>query len=99
VALGASTTLFFLLFATFLGLTAWGLARLSSWARGPAVLAQLIALGLAWNFRSGETSSVSVALTIAAVLALVGVLARSSTAALEGVGIEDADAPDEADPA
>lgn len=95
VALGASTTLFFLLFATFLGLTAWGLSRLSSWARGPAVLAQLIALGLAWNFRTGETSSVSVALSVAAVLALVGVLAPSSTAALEGVRLDDGDGHDE----
>lgn len=86
-----STTVFFLLFAAFVGLSAWGLARLSSWARGPAVLAQLIGLGLAWNFRTGEYSSVSVVLSVAAVTALVGVLAPSSTRALEGV---EPDRPD-----
>lgn len=95
VSLGVSTTLFFLLFAAFLATSAWGLVRLSSWARGPVVLAQLIALGLAWNFRTGEFSAVSVVLSVAAVAALVGVLARSSTAALEGVRPDEPDELDE----
>lgn len=95
VSLGVSTTVFFLLFAAFLALSAWGLARSSSWARGPVVLAQLIALGLAWNFRD-DFSSVSVALSVAAVAALVGVLARSSTAALEGVRPDEPEERDQA---
>jgi uncharacterized membrane protein (DUF2068 family) len=83
VAMGVTTTVF--LGAYGLGLVAcgWGLWQRSSWARSPAVLAQLIQLGLAWNFRAGETVPVAVALAVVAVVALVAIFAPPSLAALD----------------
>jgi hypothetical protein len=80
--MGVSTSVFFALLGAGLLVGATGLVRLVSWARSPVVLAQLMMLGLAWNFREGGTAPVSVTLTLAAVVVLVGVLSPSSTAAL-----------------
>lgn len=83
-ALGLTTTLFFLLFGGGLLLSAWGLTRLRTWARGPVLLAQLVLLGSAWSFRGGETTVVAVVLAVVAVLALLGMLHPQSISALEG---------------
>lgn len=85
VAMGASTSLFFLAYGAGLVLCAWGLTRLNSWARGPVLLAQLISLGLAWNFRDAETVLASVGFAVPAVLVLVGMLHPRTIEALEGV--------------
>lgn len=82
LALGVSTALFFLLLAAGLGLCARGLAVVSSWARGPAVAAQLIVLLLSFSFWGGETRWVSLVLLAAAAVGLVGLLHPASTAAL-----------------
>jgi hypothetical protein len=47
------------------------------------LLAQLIWLGLAWNFRDGGTWPVAVGLAVPAVIVLVGMLVPSSVEALE----------------
>ena len=47
------------------------------------LLAQLIWLGLAWNFREGDTLPLAIGLAVPAVLVLVGMLVPSSIDALE----------------
>jgi len=84
VALGLTTTVFFLMFGGALLLSAWGLTQVRTWARGPVVLGQLILLGSAWSFRGGETTFVAVVLAAVAGLALLGMLHPQSVAALNG---------------
>ncbi|WP_143055171.1 hypothetical protein [Nocardioides luteus] len=73
--------LFFLLCAACIGWCAFMFWRLESWSRAPLVLVQLIVLGLAWNLR--EDLAVAGGLALVAVVALVGVFAPPSIAALE----------------
>jgi hypothetical protein len=83
LVMGLSTALFFVAYGAAMVLCAWGLNRLSTWARGPVLLVQLIWLGLAWNFRHGGTLPLAIALAVPAVVALVGMLLPSSVDALE----------------
>jgi uncharacterized membrane protein (DUF2068 family) len=83
VVMGLTTTAFFVAYGAAMMLCAWGLHRLHSWARGPVLLAQLIWLGLAWNFRHGDTWPLAVGLAVPAVIALIGRLVPSSVEALE----------------
>ena len=50
------------------------------WSRGPAVVAQLILLPIAWSFRGGVTTWVSVTLAALAIAVLIGLLHPRSTA-------------------
>jgi hypothetical protein len=83
LAMGGTTAAFFLLYGAGLGVCAWSLRRLLSWSRAPVVLTQLIALGLAWNFRGGETTLVAVALLVVSLVVLAGVFHPSSVRAFE----------------
>ena len=83
LVMGVTTSVFFVAYGAAMVLCAWGLSRLRTWARGPVLLAQLIWLGLAWNFREGETLPVAIALAVPAVIVLVGMLLPSSVDALE----------------
>lgn len=82
LTMGITTTAFFVAYG--IGLVGCGLllARQVSWARGPAVLAQLIQLGLAWSFRSDPTTLVAVALAAVAFVTLAGIFHPASTHAL-----------------
>jgi hypothetical protein len=80
--MGVSTSLFFVVYAVAISLCARQMVRLSSWARSPVVLAQLIQLGVAWSFRGGETTWVALLLALVAVVALVGVFHPESLRAL-----------------
>ncbi len=51
-------------------------------ARGPLVATQLIQLGLAWNLRGADIGWLSPVLAVAALVALVGLLAPSTTRTL-----------------
>jgi hypothetical protein len=82
VAMGATTSIFFVLYGAGLLLCAWSLVHGSSWARSPVVLTQLIGLGVAWSFRGGETTVVAVAIAVVAVVVLVGLFHPASLAAL-----------------
>ena len=82
VAMGATTSIFFLGYAALLLLCAWSLVNGHSWARSPVVLTQLIGLGVAWSFRGGETTGVAVAIAVVAVVVLVGVFHPASLEAL-----------------
>jgi len=89
--MGATTSLFFVAYGAGMVLCAWGLTRLSTWARGPVLLAELISLGLAWNFRDAETVLASVGFAVPAVLVLVGMLHPRTISALEGTAPADED--------
>ena len=82
LAVGLTTPLFFLLYGAGLGYCAWAVSRLRSWARAPLVLAQLIQLGVAWSFRGGASTVVTVALALVAFVVLGGIFHPASIAAL-----------------
>jgi hypothetical protein len=82
LTMGITTALFFALYGAGLLACAWALSRRGSWARSPVVLAQLIQLGLAWNFRSGDTTLAAVAIAVVAVVVLAGVFHPASLEAL-----------------
>ena len=83
LTMGVTTSIFFVAYGAGLLLCAWGLNAVRTWARGPVLLAQLIWLGLAWNFRDGSTLPVAIVLAVAAVLTLAGLLHPRSIEALE----------------
>lgn len=83
LVMGATTALFFALYGAGLVLCAWLLHRVNSYARGPVLFSQLVWLGLAWNFRHGETTWIAVLLAIAGGVTLVGMLHPRSIEALE----------------
>jgi hypothetical protein len=67
-------------FGLLLLLVARGVFLGRRWSRGPAVVTQLILLPLAWSFKGGSTTWVSVVLAALAIAVLVGVLHPRSTA-------------------
>jgi hypothetical protein len=81
-AMGVTTSLFFALLGALLVACAWYVVRGRTWARSPLVVAQLMALGLAWNFLGGSTTWISVVLAVVAVVVLVGLLHPASVEAL-----------------
>ena len=89
LTMGVTTSLFFGVYGVGLGLCGWQLYRLRSWTRAPVVLAQLIQLGVAWSFREGATTFVSVLLSVVAVVVLAGVFHPASLRALAQADEED----------
>jgi hypothetical protein len=83
LVMGLTTSLFFLAYGAVLILCAWGMNTLRPWSRGPVLLAQLIWLGLAWSFRSGDTLPLAIGLAVVAVVVLAGLLHPRSIDALE----------------
>ena len=53
------------------------------WSRGPVLLAQLIWLGLAWNFRDGDTLPIAIGWSWSRSIVLAGLLHPRSIDALE----------------
>ena len=83
LTMGLSTSAFFLAAAAGLAWCAWSLWKVRRWARGPAVMAQLIQLGLAWNLWAGSTKPLSAALGVVAVIVIAGLVHPASTEVLE----------------
>lgn len=83
LVMGVTTAVFFVAYGVALVVCAWAVNGLRTWARGPVLLTQLIWLGLAWNFRTGDTWPLAVGLAVPAVIVLVGMLLPSSVDALE----------------
>lgn len=81
VAMGVTTSVFFLLYGAALVFCAWSVSRLRSWARAPIVLAQLIQIPVVWDFRGGNTAVLVTGLVIAA-LVLAGIFHPASVQAL-----------------
>ena len=82
LTMGLTTAAFFAAFGALLILCAWVITRGQAWARGPILMAQLIGLGLAWNLRGGQTTLVSVAIAVVAVIVIAGLLHPASVEAL-----------------
>jgi hypothetical protein len=82
LTMGVTTAIFLIVYGAALGLVGYGLSRAAGWSRAPAVLTQLLQLGVAWSFRGGSTTWVAVILGLAALYVLVSVFLRSSLAAL-----------------
>ncbi|MEO5652879.1 MAG: hypothetical protein ABIN79_07515 [Marmoricola sp.] len=83
LTMGLTTAAFFIAYGATLIACAWGLNAVRPWARGPILLAQLIWLGLAWNFRHGDTLPIAIALAVSAFLVLAGLLHPRAMDALE----------------
>ncbi|MBD3916000.1 hypothetical protein [Nocardioides hwasunensis] len=83
LTMGVTTTLFFVAAAAGLAWCAWSLRQVRRWARGPVVMAQLIQLGLAWNFRDVGGLLLPVSMAAVAVVVIVGLVHPASTKALE----------------
>ncbi|WP_432479518.1 hypothetical protein [Nocardioides sp. GXQ0305] len=82
LTMGLTTTAFFAAYGALLVGCGLLLVRRVSWARGPAVLAQLIQLGLAWSFRGSPTTLVAIALAVVAAVVLAGIFHPASIDAL-----------------
>jgi hypothetical protein len=82
--LGVGVAILMAGFGLLLLLVARGVFLGRRWSRGPAVATQLILLPIAWSFRGGATTWVSVALAALAIAVLVGVLHPRSTAVFVG---------------
>jgi hypothetical protein len=76
---GVGVTILMACFGLVLFLVARGVFLGRRWSRGPAVATQLILLPIAWSFKGGGTTWVSVVLAVLAVAVLVGVLHPRST--------------------
>ncbi len=83
LVMGVTTAVFFLAYGVGLLACSRGLHTVRPWARGPVLLSQLIWLGLAWNFKDGSTLPLAIALVLAAVIVLAGLLHPRSIDALE----------------
>ena len=83
LAMGITTSLFFLAAAAGLAWCAWSLWKVRRWARGPVVMVQLIQLGLAWNLWAGSTKPLSIGLAVVAVVVVLGLVHPASTEVLE----------------
>jgi hypothetical protein len=83
-AVGVGVAILMAAFGGLLLLVARGVFLGRRWSRGPAVATQLILLPIAWSFRGGITTWVSVALALVAIVVLVGLLHPRSTAVFVG---------------
>jgi uncharacterized membrane protein (DUF2068 family) len=81
-SMGLSTAVFFAAYGALLLVAGWGLWRQTAWSRGPALITQLIWLGLAWNIREHAVAAVAVA--VVALVVLAGVVHPDSIKALSG---------------
>ncbi|MET1061990.1 MAG: hypothetical protein ABWX71_03765 [Aeromicrobium sp.] len=79
--LGLGTAVFLAVIGAGLLWAAWRVTRGDAWARSPLVFAQLIQLGLAWNFR-GDPPWLTPAIALPAVAVLAALLAPPVTRAL-----------------
>jgi hypothetical protein len=82
--LGVGVAVLMACFALLLFVVARGVFLGRRWSRAPAVATQLILLPIAWSFRGGATTWVSIALAVLAIAVLVGVLHPRSTAVFTG---------------
>jgi len=83
VTMGVTTAVFFVAYGALLVFCGWQLIRRTAWARGPVLLAQLIQLGLAWNFRDGDTLPVAIGLALVSVVVFAGLFHPASMRALD----------------
>jgi hypothetical protein len=81
-SMAVTVAVFFLVYGVGLLLCARAVTRGQSWARSPIVLAQLIQLGVAWNYRGAPTTGLAIGLVVVAAVVLAGLLHPASVEAL-----------------
>jgi len=84
--MGITTAVFFAAVGLGLLACAWLVLHGRAWPRSPIVVAQVLILGLAWNFLGGGTTWVSVVMALVAAVVLIGLLHPASIDALTGRG-------------
>jgi hypothetical protein len=82
MTMGLTTAGFFAVYGAALLGCAVLLVRRVALGRSPALLAQLIQLGLAWSFRGGGTTWVAVVLALVGLVVIAGLLHPASMEAL-----------------
>ncbi|WP_310526241.1 hypothetical protein [Nocardioides sp.] len=82
LTMGLTTAVFFGAFGVLLMVCGRLITRGHTWVRGPILLAQLMALAMAWNLRGGETTIVSAAIAVVALIVIAGMLHPASIEAL-----------------
>ena len=82
ISTGLAIAVFLAAYGAALLFCSWQLSRARTWARGPVLLAQLIQLGVAWDYWGGGTTWVSVLLGVVALIVLAGLLHPQSIDAL-----------------
>ena len=82
MTMGLTTAAFFAVYGAALLGCGLLLVRRVAFGRSPALLAQLIQLGLAWSFRGGATTWVAVVLALVALVVIAGLLHPASMDAL-----------------
>ena len=82
ISTGLAIAAFLAVYGAALLYCSWQLSRARAWARGPVLLAQLIQLGVAWDYWGGGTTLVSVFLGVVALIVLAGILHPQSIDAL-----------------
>lgn len=82
LTMGVTTAVFFAALGAGLVACAWYLVHGRTWARSPVMVAQVMALGLAWNFVGGSTTWLSVVLGLVGLVVLAGLLHPASLEAL-----------------
>jgi hypothetical protein len=85
-AMGLTTAAFFVILAVVLLRCAWLVTHGRAGARSPIIVAQVMFLGLAWSFRGGGTTWVSIVLGLVSVVVLGGLLHPASVDALADPG-------------
>jgi hypothetical protein len=88
-AVGVGVAILMAGFGLLLLVVARGVFRGRRWSRGPAVATQLILLPIAWSFRGGVTTWVSVALAVLAIAVLISVLHPRSTEVFVGPSTDE----------
>ena len=81
-SMAITTAVFFAGYGALLLVCARSVTRGHSWARSPIVLAQLIQLGVAWNYRSSPTTLLAIGLAVVAAVVVAGLLHPASVEAL-----------------
>jgi hypothetical protein len=79
-----AVTFFAALMAGLLGLLAWALGRRQGWARGPALVLQLLMLPMGYYMVTGGAAWLGVPVMAAGVGGVVALLAPTTRAALSG---------------
>lgn len=82
MTMGLTTAAFFAVYGAALLGCAVLLVRRVSFGRSPALVAQVIQLGVAWSFAGGATTWLAVVLALVALVAIAGLLHPASMDAL-----------------
>jgi hypothetical protein len=81
---GIGVTVYFGLYACAFAAVVWGLARLRSWARGPAIVLQLLLAAIGYYMIQGGLTLIGVLVLLLAVTGIVLLLVPASR---EGLGV------------